>query len=141
MKKKLAVTVLSLALVSCLFAGYACAEAPQIDLDLTPMSQTMIYGVMFDVIASPERYAGQHMRLPGEYSVFKDAVTGEVEHTIIFFDSSGCCEVDMRFTLDETYTYPQDYPRSGRKMVLVGELIVEGEGKDAVCRIENGMLE
>jgi len=141
MKKSCSVILLCLVLLLCLPGIPAFAQEEKIDLDLTMMSETMVYGIMFDVIASPERYVGQRMRLPGEYEGFKDAVTGEVEHTIIFFDSSGCCEVDMNFTLDETYVYPQDYPRSGRKMTLVGVLSIVGEGKDAVCRIDGGTLE
>lgn len=150
MKAAALLTMCFLLTVFC-FAAPACAEAdlPEapaaepvpVDLDLTGMSETMVYGIMYEMVNAPKNYVGQRIKFNGTYSSFKDAVTGEVEHTITVYDSSYCCMVDVNFVLEGEHEYPKDYPRSGSKMTIVGELCMEQEGKETTCWIGNGVLE
>ena len=144
---------LSALLAACLLLTAVCGAVPAmaeemknreeqpIRVDLTKMSAIMIYGLMYDIVSSPMEYEGQKMRLVGEYSSFKNPETGEMEHTITFYDTSFCCHVDLRFYLKGDAVYPKDYPRDGSQMTVVGFLHVEGEGKKATCWLEDGKLE
>ena len=124
-----------------MLAPAALMEEEAFAVDLSNMSDLMIYGMMFDVVSKPQDYEGKRMRLVGVYSPFKNPDTGEMEHTLIFYDITYCCEVELRVYMKDEYQYPKDFPRDGEKMTVTGTLRVEGEGKKAVCWLEDGAME
>ena len=131
-------------LLSGVFLASCCsgkAEEAPVTVDLTKMSNMMIYSLMYDILMKPEDYADQRMRLVGTYSPFKNPDTGLMEHTLIFYDVSYCCEVELRVNMKEEYQYPKDFPRDGNKMTVVGRFNVEEMDNKTICTLEDCEME
>ncbi|MBQ2205127.1 MAG: hypothetical protein II411_04470 [Lachnospiraceae bacterium] len=92
----------------------------KIDIDLTTMSPTMVKSVVSSLNMSYERYVGQIVKANGECSVYHDEKNDKYYYTCIFIDSTKCCEVGLEFEPDETYIFPDDYPKDKDFVTVVG---------------------
>ena len=91
-----------------------------VDVDLTQLSSTMVYGEVFAITDAPELYIGKTIRLSGEYySTYYD-VTDKNYHFVVIADASACCQQGIEFLLPDTYAYPQDYPKNGDELEISG---------------------
>ena len=69
---------------------------------------------------SYERYVGQVVKANGECSVYYDEKNDKHYYTCVFIDSTKCCEVGLEFEPDETYIFPDDYPKDKDFVTVVG---------------------
>ena len=92
----------------------------KIDIDLTTMSPTMVKSVVSSLNMSYERYVGQVVKANGECSVYYDEKNDKHYYTCVFIDSTKCCEVGLEFEPDETYIFPDDYPKDKDFVTVVG---------------------
>jgi len=84
-------------------------------LDLTRMSQTMVYASVMDMLTNPENYLGKTIKIQGEYNVLFH--TPERPYNFALIEgASGCCPQNLMFIWDGSH----DYPEIGTKIEMTG---------------------
>lgn len=97
-----------LALVMLLLAVSACGKGNGV-LDMTKMSDTLIYSTIENMKKTPEGYLGMTIRISGSYVKSYFDKTGNYYHFVTGSDSTGCCSWGYEFLLDENkFSYPAE---------------------------------
>lgn len=143
MKKKgiilIAILALAISVTGCSTSGSSTSDEPEdtiqvseptenthieksdgIDVDLTILSSTMVYGEVFNITVNPKDYLGKTIKLRGEYYASFYDETQKYYHYAIIADAAACCEQGLEFILDGDYTYPEDYPENGKQVEFTG---------------------
>lgn len=109
---------LSISFVSC---GKS-SKVGDVDVDLTTMSSTMVYSYVADMLANPDNYKGQVVRMEGDSNT-----THGGTHSCIVYDALGCCTEGIEYQLPDEESYPDD----GDAITVVGKFATytKGEGK------------
>ncbi|MBR1622999.1 MAG: hypothetical protein IJ675_03725, partial [Pseudobutyrivibrio sp.] len=116
----------SIILVLCMLLSFtACGSGSSVgdvDVDLTTMSSTMVYSYVADMLANPEGYKGQLVRMEGDSNT-----THGGTHSCIVYDALGCCTEGIEYVLPDEEAYPAD----GDSITVVGTFATytKGEGK------------
>lgn len=123
MKKML--TALVIAVLCAAWGVCGWAEAPTeepliIDLDLSQMSDTIVYAEVFQMMIDPEAYIGKVIRLSGWFDVFSDVETGMIYTSCNTSDATACCAQGIEFVWAGEHVYPQDYPAPGADLTVTG---------------------
>ena len=107
---------LSVLLAVGLGSGYAAA-APEPDIDLTAMSGTMVYSVVYDMVWNPGNYVGKTVKMHGRYARYTSDDTGTVHHACVVQDATACCAQGIDFELVDGA-----YPDPDSEITVVGTL-------------------
>lgn len=106
----------------------------EIDVDLTELSQTMIYSQVYDMMYTPENYLGKIVKIQGIYTPYNDSKSKKIYHNCLIPDATACCAQGMEFIVRDG-----KYPQEGEIITLVGKFVMYSEGsarfvtlKDAV---------
>ncbi len=91
-----------------------------IDVDLTQMSNTMIYSTVSNMMLNPNVYDRQKIKIRGTYRPFHDETTGKNYNILIIPDATACCEQGMEFSLAGEHKFPDDYPNEGQYITVTG---------------------
>lgn len=92
-----------------------------IDVDLTTMSSTMVYGEVFDIMANPDAYIGKTIKLRGQYFATFYEPTGKYYHSVVIQDATACCSQGIEFVWDQDrHVYPDEYPPDGTEVEITG---------------------
>ena len=91
-----------------------------IDVDLTALSSTMVYGEVDNMLLVPEDYVGQVIKLRGTYSVNFYEPTGQYYHFVIISDAAACCAQGLEFFWVGEHAYPEDYPADDAEIEVTG---------------------
>ena len=111
-----------------------------VDIDLTALSSTMVYGQVYNMMYYPENFIGQTIRMEGFYSDYYDQAKGKRYFACIIMDATACCSQGIEFELTEEYSYPDDYPEVGDEVVVEGVFdLYEEDGYD-YCVLRNSKL-
>ena len=113
-------------------AGFQAPDEPEInwweglsdiegvDLDLTMLSGTMVYSLVYNIMTYPDDYVGKVIKMSGSYSAsFYDA-TDMYYHYLLIEDAMACCQSGLEFYWSGEHSYPVDYPADQAKIELVG---------------------
>lgn len=92
-----------------------------VDVDLTALSSTMVYGEVFNMMVAPQEYAGKIVKMAGQFSVYHDETTGKDYFAVLIMDATACCAQGIEFVLAGEQAYPQDYPPVDSEITVVGE--------------------
>lgn len=76
-----------------------------IDLDLTKLSGTMVYGEVFQLLVEPQAYVGKTIKVRGTYRVDNTSRENTSYHFIMIQDAAACCQNGLEFMANE---YPED---------------------------------
>ena len=109
-------------------AAAAAAKDPStIDVDLTKMSATMVYSEVYNMMALPDNYLGQTVRMNGQFQVYEG--DGRNYYVVLIADAMACCQQGMEFVLGGDASYPEDYPDPGTEVTVTGvfDTYMEGE--------------
>ena len=102
-------------------------SAGEIDVDLTKMSSTMVYSEVYNMMALPDDYLGQTVRMKGQFQMYEG--DGRNYYVVMIADALACCQQGMEFVLDGDYSYPEDYPEPGTEVTVTGEFDTYMEGE------------
>ncbi|MCR4610477.1 MAG: hypothetical protein K5644_01115 [Lachnospiraceae bacterium] len=91
-----------------------------IDVDLTTLSSTMVYGEVYNMMMTPEKYIGKIIKMKGTFSVYHDDSKNKDYFACIVQDATACCSQGLEFETTEEFTYPQDFPNAGEQVCVVG---------------------
>ncbi len=104
-------------------AKYVTADSdPNVDLDLTAMNSTMVYSVIYDIMVEPEKYYGQTMKVDGFFDTVTDDRLGTRYFFVVVPDAAACCSQGLEFMLDDSKSYPDDYPETAADIEVKGIL-------------------
>lgn len=114
---------------------------PNVDLDLTVLSSTMVYSEVFNMMMAPEEYEGTTLKMDGICNVYQDPETGKTYYACIVQDATQCCSQGLEFVLDESKYVAEDYPENGQEITIAGDFSTYTEGEYQYITILNSVLE
>jgi hypothetical protein len=91
-----------------------------VDVDLTRMSSTMVYGEVYNMMVSPDQYLGKRIKMSGPYNASFYEPTNQYYHFVIVEDATACCQQGIEFFWNGDHKYPADYPETETKIELTG---------------------
>ena len=135
--------VLALLLVSCGAGsdggGEKSADAVKVDVDLTELSDTMVYSEITNISNQAEEYLGKTFRIKGTFAVLDG-------HSRYYFmcgvnDATACCTQGLEFILKGEPDYPDGYPEVGSEITVRGVFDTYMEGKRSYCQLIDAVIE
>lgn len=106
------------------FSNEILSTTEGIDIDLTQLSASMTYAIVFQMVFYPEEYVGKTVRMGGTFFVWLNPQNGKEYYATVVEDALACCEQGLEFILREG-----DYPSVGEYHVVTGELqLYQGDG-------------
>lgn len=112
-----------------------------VDIDLTKLSSSMVYAVVYNIMKEPDDYIGKKVRMRGDFSYYYSVETGIYYYACIIRDATACCANGIEFELTDDYVYPDDYPEVNDRVTVVGDFDVYTEGEARYCTLRNAVLE
>ena len=106
-----------------LLALAACGEEtlPEgVDVDLSRMSGTVVYGKVYDMVTNGKNYQDQIVRMHGTMSTIDVKEKGKLVDTLyscVIFDAAGCCSQGIEFVLQDQNA---EYPPIGKEITVEG---------------------
>ncbi len=91
-----------------------------IDIDLTVMTDTMVYSQVYDLMTNPTDYLEKTMKFVGTFYSEVDAATLTKYNFIIINDATGCCPQGLEFILDDE---EDEYPDEMQSIEMVGTVV------------------
>ena len=92
-------------------------SAPEVEIDLTSMSSTMVYSYVYNMISAPDDFIGQRFRVRGTYDEEYWDQTNLTYHYIVIADATSCCAQGLEFVLTEPNAV---YPQVGEEFEISG---------------------
>ena len=111
-----------------------------VDIDLTTLSSTMVYGQVYNMMFYPENFVGKTIRMQGIYSDYFDQGKGKHYFACIIMDATACCSQGIEFELTQEYTYPDEYPVDGDVCTVEGVFELYEEDGYQYCTLRNAKL-
>ena len=103
-----------------------------IDIDLSQMNEMLAYAEACSIAVSPEAHVGKMVRMTGEFVV--DGLNEPYLFACQIEDATGCCFQALAFELEGDYTYPDDYPKKGSTITVMGELSISEENQQVILK-------
>ena len=113
---------------------------PNADKDLTVLPANLVYAEMFNITQSPDEYEGKKIRVCGLMSTYHDEANDKNYYACVVPDPAGCCSLSIEFELKESYAYPEDYPKDGTVMQILGEFDSYKDGEYRYFTLRNADL-
>lgn len=81
----------------------------------------MIYAEVFNMVLMPDEYENKTLKIKGNFAVYISEQTGEKYFSIIIPDATQCCQQGIDFVVLNQKKYPQEFPKIGQEITLVGK--------------------
>ncbi|WP_313152462.1 hypothetical protein [Lacrimispora sp.] len=89
------------------------------DIDLTKLSSTMVFSEVYNMMISPEEYAGKTIKADGIFQVYQDSKNKNF-YALVIADATACCQQGLELIWDGDLTYPDDYPEEESEIEITG---------------------
>ena len=106
-----------------LFATPSFADSPaprKIDVDLTKMSGTVVYAMVYQMVTEPKKFKGKYIKMKGFFSSYYDEEVERRFYGCVIQDALACCSQGLAFELSKPREYPKEYPEEGSTIVIEG---------------------
>ncbi len=113
---------------------------PDVDVDLTAMSSTMVYSEVSNMMYDPEQYKGKTVKMGGQYNEYYDETAGRYYYSCIIKDATACCAQGIEFELTDDYVFPRDYPADQDDVTVIGTFDTYVEDNFLFCTLRNARL-
>ncbi|MBQ7739957.1 MAG: hypothetical protein IJT65_01805 [Eubacterium sp.] len=141
MKKALTV-LLSIICVAILFSACSSSEnvdaVKDVDVDLTGMSQTMIYAEVNNMCIKPEDYMDKKVKIKGNFSRF-ETEDGKVYYSCVIPDATACCQQGLEFVTKKEMK-DEELPKEGEEIEVVGTFTTYNEGEMKYIQIKDSIM-
>lgn len=91
-----------------------------VDIDLTRMSSTMVYSMVYQMVTDPQKYIGKTIKMKGSFSSYVDEETGRRFFGCVIQDALACCSQGLAFELAKPRKFPSEYPSEGTSITIIG---------------------
>ncbi len=109
----------------------------EIDLDLTAMSDTVMYSVVTDMANNPEEYMGRTIKMTGAFASMYVEEQGKTLYACLIQDATACCSQGLEFEPTEK---PDESLEQGSEITVVGVLDSYVEDDVTYCTLRNAVL-
>ena len=110
------------------------------DVDLTRMSNTMVYAEVYNMMMTPEDYVGKTIHMEGIFSTYYDQNEDQYYHTCVIQDATACCAQGIEFVLKGNPQFPEGYPEQGDLITVSGIFELYEENGLEYCRLVEAEL-
>ena len=121
-------------------SGEASETAGDIDVDLTVLSSTMVYSEVYNMMITPSEYKGKTVKMQGNIAFSKDEKTGKQYYACIIQDATACCSQGIEFEPTKDYSYPEDFPKEGEIVTVVGVFDTYTDGNYQYNTLRNAKM-
>ena len=107
------------------------AGPKKIDVDLSRMSGTVVYGMVYQMVTYPERFVGKRVRMKGVFSTYYDNEIKQRFFGCVISDALACCSQGLAFELSKPRKFPDEFPDEGTPITITGDFVfgdVNGDG-------------
>ena len=128
----------------CIFttAAFAKENSNYADIDLTRMSSTMVYSMVYQMVTDPQKYVGKRIKMKGAFSTYFDEETEQRFFGCIIKDALACCSQGLAFELAKPREFPKEYPAEGDIIIVEGDFDYEkDEGGGGFPIIRNAEMQ
>lgn len=105
-------------------AGTESNKSNQVDVDLTQLSNTMLYSEVYNMVMTPEDYVGKTVKMNGQFAAYKgnpNNTDGPAYYfAVVIADATACCQQGLEFVWSGEHSYPEDYPEEGKEITVTG---------------------
>lgn len=115
-------------------------ETDKVDIDLSKVSQTIVYPQVYYIIAEPEKYLGQTIRVQGAFEAYDSWDGLSHNYYLVVTDSTSCCSQGLEFIWRGEHAYPEDYPKDYSWIEIGGRLDTYVENGFTFYYIDAGYL-
>lgn len=105
-----------------------------IDIDLTVLSSTMVYSMVYCMVTSPESYIGMTVKMCGVAASYHNEATDVYYHACIIQDATACCSQGLEYELEG------DYPEDNEIIYVTGTFDTYTEGGYTYCILREASL-
>ena len=107
-----------------------------IDIDLTVLSSTMIYSMVYCMTTTPDSYIGMKVKMLGFAASYQNEETGVSYHACIIQDATACCSQGIEYELSEG-----EYPEDNSIIYVTGTFDTYTEAGYTYCILRDAELE
>lgn len=117
-----------------------------IDVDLTVLSSTIVYGEVYNMMITPEDYVGKTVKMRGAFAIYQTFLPdGTPDPDDIYFacviaDATACCVQGIEFLWSGEHVYPDDYPALDSEITVTGEFQTYTEDGFLYCHLIDAEL-
>jgi len=115
-------------------------DAQTIDMDLTILSSVIVYSQVFDMMVNPDIYVGKTIKIEGIYVPYYDEINDKRYHACIVQDATACCSQGIEFEPSDDYVYPDDFPKEGEIVTVIGTFETYKENDVMYCTLRNASM-
>lgn len=114
----------------------------KIHVDLTKMSGTVVYAMVYQMVTEPLKFKGKHIKMKGFFSSYYDEEIERRFYGCVIQDALACCSQGLAFELSKPRQYPKEYPAEGEKITIEGDFDYEkDEGGGGFPIIRNATMQ
>ncbi len=117
------------------------SEDLAVDVDLTAMSSSMVYSVVYDMMLEPESYIGYTVKMRGSFATLFDEKENKRLYACVIQDATQCCAQGVEFVLRDDRQYPDDYPAEGEEITVTGVFDSYTEGHYIYCVLNDAVMD
>lgn len=117
------------------------ADCAPVDVDLTPLSITMLYAQTVQMNYSPDEYIGKRVKTVGQFAFYpmtdQNGNPSEDQGYFVCLvnDATACCSAGLEFILKGDPKYPEDFPKQNSIITIAGEFQTYMEGDYRYCHL------
>ena len=102
-------------------------SANRVDIDLSRMSATMVYSMVYQMVTEPKKFIGKRIKMKGSFSSYYDEAVDRRFFGCVIKDALACCSQGLAFETFKPRKYPKDFPREGSPITIIGRFDYEKE--------------
>lgn len=110
------------------------------DVDISKLSSTMVYSVVYDMLTHPNEYIGKKIRISGTMSSYHDEETGATYYACMIEDATACCSQGIEFQTTDEFD-SSEYPAEGEPLTVLGTYDLYEDGGYQYCVLKDAVLE
>lgn len=99
----------------------------KLDIDISRMSGTMVYGQVYQMVMYPSKYLGKHIKMKGIFSSYYDEEQERRFFGCVIQDALACCSQGLAFELAKPRKFPKEYPAEGAIITITGDFDFESD--------------
>ena len=110
-----------------------------VDVDLTALSSTMVYSEVYNMLCEPKDYVGKTIKMQGSATSLEGS-DGKWYFACIIQDATACCSQGMEYLLEGKESSPNEYPKDGEEITVVGTFSLYLENGMTYCTLKDAKL-